>query len=475
MTLQNHDKLLEAADVEALLLNIILNRSTVLDGDFGYLEGYQLVKWPGLIGYLEPEHFFLVQHQWIYEAMLNLHGRGQAISLETVATELDYQHRLEGVGGMAKLRELYRDDQDPYLYYTCAGLILRVWADREQLNLTQQLGPAIVAHDVKKVDELHGKLDEIHKRLNVEKRGITDNSSITDTLMGWYDDPQEIRGYRTGIDELDKEMGGLDRGELLVVLGYSGSGKSTLLMQFALQMADQGHGLIVPTEMTVAQYQIRMVAYELGVDYMDLYHGQYRNRERLTSCAQYIESLPIEWFKDGAPTPDQINKAIRTIDRLNPLDWIIVDGVNDIAVPGADGYEKTTQAITALHTIARSGKLVACTAHMNRDSKQRGNKEPNPRDALLSSRIEQLATRILTIWRPGHMVETGEAESLPLDKNGEPIDPNIAYLRLAKSRFTGTGKRVETYFGKHQGKLGFHKLAKDKLDFTGYNGNGRSR
>ena len=38
--------------------------------------------------FLAAEHFYLVKHQWVYEAMLRLHERREPIDLLTVSTEL---------------------------------------------------------------------------------------------------------------------------------------------------------------------------------------------------------------------------------------------------------------------------------------------------------------------------------------------------------------------------------------------------
>lgn len=459
------NELLGPQDLEEELISIVINWPAVLDGDWSITPDNETARFPGLIGFLEPDDFVSVANGVIYRALVAMHAEGIEVTLTRLTEYLRQQSQLEQAGGPHRLYDITCRQPDTRLYYWHAALIRRAWATRQTLNIQQQIGPAIAAGETAKVDKLNGELDTVHKRVNVAKQGITDEGSIADVLLRWYDDPQAIRGYRTGIEDLDCAIGGLDKGELLTVLGYTGSGKSTLMMQFALQFAEQGYGMIIPTEMTVVQYQTRMVAFELGVDYMDLYLGKYRNRERLKSCAEYIEGLPIEWYKAGSPTPDQITQAVRTIDRTRPLDWVIVDGVNDIVVPGVTGPDLTAQAMACLHGIARSGKLVACTAHMNRDSKQRGNKEPNPRDAFGSSKIEQLSTRIITIWRPGHMLETGEADGMPEGKNGDgPISPNMAYLRMVKSRFTATGKRIETFFGMHKGRLGFHKVVKERVD-----------
>ncbi|MCZ2078458.1 MAG: AAA family ATPase [Bryobacterales bacterium] len=463
-------------DLEDELISMIINWPPILDGDWSVTPDNESAKFPGVIGYMEPTDFMSVANEVTYRALVAMHTEGMNITATRLVEYLRQQGQLDQAGGQYRLITVAGLQPDTRLYYWHMKLILRAWAKRQIFNIQKDIGPAIAAGDTEKVDKLNAELDAVHKRVNVAKQGLTDDTSVTDLLKQWYNNPQEIRGFRTGIEDLDKAIGGLDKSELLLVLGYTGSGKSTLMMQFALQFAEQGYGMIIPTEMSVNQYKVRMIAFELGVDYQQLYLGQYRDWERLESCARYIEALPIEWYKAGRPTPDQIEKAVRTIDRVQPLDWVIVDGVNDISVPGATGPDITSQAISCLHGIARSGKLVACTAHMNRDSKQRSNKEPNPRDAFGSSRIEQLATRIVTIWRPGHMVETGEADGMPEGKNGDaPVSPNMAYLRLVKSRFTATGQRIETFYGIHKGRLGFHKVKKETVDFSTYNGNGRSR
>jgi replicative DNA helicase len=465
-------------DLEQSLLGCILIRPDALGGSMGYTfeqmtpDGErmtaEMAPMPALVGYLEVTDFHLLRHQWIYAAMIAIHERSEEIDNVTVAAELDRQGRLQQIG-KPYLSQIANRCEDSLMYYAYACHIRRYSAQRQELNLMQQIGPAIVAGKRAEVDELNAKLDTLHKRMNLPNEGMTDNEDISDLLLEWYADPQEIRGYRTGLHDLDIEMGGLDKGELLILLGYTGSGKSTLMMQFAFEFCQQGRGLIIPTEMTVAQWKLRMVAYELGCDYMDLYLGKFRNINRLMECAAYIEGLPIEWFKNGSPTPAQIQATVRSIDRAQGCDWVIVDGVNDITVPGAEGPAITATAVTCLHEIARSGKVVACTAHMNRDSKTRGNKSPNPRDAFGSSRVEQLASRILTLWRPGHLVETGEAEEMPEDYT----DPNVAKIKLAKSRFGKTGKEVEVMFSKNaEGRHGFWPVRKEKVDFSWMNGNG---
>lgn len=56
--------------------------------------------------FLEASHFVRSKHQWVYEALLVLHQRGQPADLVTVADELERRGRLTDVDGPVGLSKL---------------------------------------------------------------------------------------------------------------------------------------------------------------------------------------------------------------------------------------------------------------------------------------------------------------------------------------------------------------------------------
>lgn len=56
--------------------------------------------------FLQPAMFYRESHQWIYQALLRLDGRGAPIDLLTVCDELERLHLLESIGGHARLSRL---------------------------------------------------------------------------------------------------------------------------------------------------------------------------------------------------------------------------------------------------------------------------------------------------------------------------------------------------------------------------------
>ena len=56
--------------------------------------------------FLHPPNFYVERHQWIYDAILTLHERREAIDFVTLCDELERRERLAELGGAAYLTGL---------------------------------------------------------------------------------------------------------------------------------------------------------------------------------------------------------------------------------------------------------------------------------------------------------------------------------------------------------------------------------
>src|SRR5574343_127942 len=70
---------------EAVLGSILINPDVLLD----------------VSGFLAPADFFIVRNGWVYESVLAVYARGEAIDNLTVVQELRNREQLETVGGSA--------------------------------------------------------------------------------------------------------------------------------------------------------------------------------------------------------------------------------------------------------------------------------------------------------------------------------------------------------------------------------------
>src|SRR3954452_15660181 len=83
-------------------------------------------------------------------------------------------------------------------------------------------------------------------------------------------DVEAARSRPTGVDELDRVLGGgLVPGAVVLLAGEPGVGKSTLLLEVARRYAEDGRALVVTGEESVAQVRLR--AERTGALHPDLY------------------------------------------------------------------------------------------------------------------------------------------------------------------------------------------------------------
>lgn len=423
---------------------------------------------------IEEDDLYSERHRLIWRCMRRQYLEHQTYSLNSVISGLEAQGKLVEAGGLKYIQELTLAVDDPYAWQPLAKT-LRDYAARRRgiaaalaatnlfADLSLTVGEAIKqAHST-----LYAATSAYDKAPEAE--------SFVNDLVEWHESPQAVRGFATGMRELDEWSGGFGNEALVCLIGYSGAGKSTLLAEWMYYLMMYGRnayaeqplpqpsrGLIVPTEMTKKQWQIRLTAAALASNYKTLKQGGYRDLTTLLQTADNINNLPIDYLDMELPTGQDV---IAACARYNP-EWVLVDGLTDMG-GDPDEFTRTSDNIQALHTIMKQGRLVLFSSQMNQDSKTRSNKRPNARDGRGSpSRIWQLSTHMYTVYRPWSLVESGEIDRDDFDRyalrsmDGKYIDnPEATEIANAKDRFGGdTGKFALRAFIRRDGLHGFFPL-----------------
>ena len=284
---------------------------------------------------LKPEHFWDVRHQYIYEAMMSLFGRGSPVDLLSLSDELRLRGHLDEAGG------------EPYIAALCcvvptalhvrhyAEIVYRDWQRRTALRIAQEIAKAAY--------EGHNDLPTYAAdRLSVLTTGERQVISLSDALVccvADYDAAGErLPGVPTGLSALDRILGGLCPGRLTVIAGKPGAGKTTLMLQMALTAARSGSPvIIVSCEMSEPEVCRTLLSRHAGIslspaDVLALdERTRAEQRRRLMDAVDQIAMMPISVEYRPGISVSQLRHLLRHHSlrgaKLAVVDYIqLVDG-----------------------------------------------------------------------------------------------------------------------------------------------------
>jgi replicative DNA helicase len=185
---------------------------------------------------LRPSDFYRPAHQNVYDAVLDLYGRGEPADAVTVAAELDRRGLLRRIGGAPYLHTLISTVPTA----ANAGYYAGIVAEKALLRRLVEAGTRVVQYgyagaegaDVAEViDRAQAEMYEV-----TERRLSEDFVPLEQLLQPTMDEIDAIasnggiaRGVPTGFTELDEVTNGLHPGQMIIVAARPGVGKALAL------------------------------------------------------------------------------------------------------------------------------------------------------------------------------------------------------------------------------------------------------
>ncbi|HWT50092.1 MAG TPA: DnaB-like helicase N-terminal domain-containing protein, partial [Mycobacterium sp.] len=185
---------------------------------------------------LRPGDFYRPAHQNVYDAILDLYGRGEPADAVTVAAELDRRGLLRRIGGAPYLHTLISTVPTA----ANAGFYAGIVAEKALLRRLVEAGTRVVQYgyagaegaDVAEVvDRAQAEIYDV-----AERRLSEDFVPLEDLLQPTMDEIDAIassgglsRGVPTGFTELDDVTNGLHPGQMIIVAARPGVGKALAL------------------------------------------------------------------------------------------------------------------------------------------------------------------------------------------------------------------------------------------------------
>ncbi len=389
---------------------------------------------------LRGEEFYLESHRIIYQACVELHGKGQAADLLTVTNHLREKGQAERVGGASYLSSLVDSLPDVANAGHYAEIIHDKFVKRRLISTAQRIlntctldhGGAREAVEVAQRDVYQIAEDTLAGGL-VHIRGLAE-SEITN-LEASRGSHSTLTGIDTGFVRINEFTSGLQKKDLVILAARPSMGKTSLAMNICTHAAlRSGKKVAVfSLEMSSEQLVRRLLSAEARVDQRRLATGYLSKSDwpKLTMAAQGMQDVDL-WIDDSAGnTVLEISAKSRRLKHEHGLDLVMVDYLQ--LMTGGARFNSRHEEVSA---ISRGLKAVAkdldvpmlVLSQLSRQPERRGgDHRPQLSDLRESGSIEQDADVVMFIVRPS--IYDDETE-----------DPRKAELFIAKQRNGPTGQ-----------------------------------
>ncbi len=173
---------------------------------------------------INPDDFYIIRNQWIWNSYIRLHERRVPIDILTVSEDLQEQGQLGEIGGQAYLLALVNQTPTSLHGSAYAQIVEQTSIRRRMLASANEL--AKLAYDQGK--EVKTILDAAEKSVfGLSARRVRhDLESIGTVVSDYYDHvdelskrDEEISGVPTGLTDLDIQLGGMQKSDLLIIAG----------------------------------------------------------------------------------------------------------------------------------------------------------------------------------------------------------------------------------------------------------------
>lgn len=179
---------------------------------------------------LTAADFYWEAHQVAYAAMLRLSERNVPVDMISLASELQSAGQLELVGGHAGITEI-SDSVATALYVEHYASAVSLCSLRRRAEAAAQKIAQIAYGEAESeaeiVDLVEATVMAVSNKARVgELQSIQFSvKSLMDRISFLADNPMRLVGVPTGFTMLDKILGGLQKGNLLILAGRPGMGK----------------------------------------------------------------------------------------------------------------------------------------------------------------------------------------------------------------------------------------------------------
>lgn len=271
------------------------------------------------------------------------------------------------------------------------------------------------------------------------------------------------KGVQTGLSSIDKRLGGLMPGSVIVMAGRPGMGKTALLGNVLY-----GAALRNPTKL-FAGFSLEMDTDQLNDRALSRLTATHEQPVSFSDIAKVAPLTPFDlqtlhavkgqipknlWLRDRAGVSvEDVSRAVWAMKRRGDLAAIGIDYLQLMRRPALAGRNEASaiaEMTGALKTLAREAKIaIILLSQLNRSVEQRDDKRPMLSDLRESGSIEQDADAVLFPFREVYYLQKAEpkagTEEHMLWEAEVALKRTVMDVIIAKNRHGSEGSEPQQY------------------------------
>lgn len=360
--------------------------------------------------YLRPEHFYIREHQLIYQGMLDLFEKQHPIDVVTLKNQLTTSGTLKDAGGAKYLTELLNSVPTSAYVEQYAHIVRAMYTKRKLIE--------VASRSVENAFENKGDIQELidsvessifalaqeyqHRDFVPMKEILTESFAKLEEFMKTG---KTNSGIPTGFAALDNKLAGLHKSNLVILAARPGVGKTTFALNIALHAAMKEKKPVgfFSLEMSKEELVDRLLVGQADIDAWRLKTGKLTEDDTKKLVTAMGELSEAQIFIDDTPGLSilEMRTKARKLKAEKGLDLLVVDYLQ--LANGGKRFESRVQEVSyisqGLKNLARELQIpVLSLSQLSRAVEQRGDKKPMLADLRESGAIEQDADVVMFIY-----------------------------------------------------------------------------
>lgn len=434
------------------------------------------------IPFLLPDHFSHPAHKEIFKQAARAYANTYPFDVITAKTYLEQQGILESVGGAEYLTKLAAAGTTVVNVEHYGRIIFDNARRRDLIAFARKVMDDAYTEDPE--NSVNTQIETAEQSLfNLSNSGETERSYTTleDALKVAIQDAEiaykadgKLSGLTTGLDDLDKSLGGLHNSDLIIIAGRPGMGKTTVAMNIAFNAANailnkranekfKGAVVFFSLEMSHNQLASRILSSQAKIPSTHMRDGTLTDEEfmKMSQYAAPLSSVPlvIDDYADMS-IPMMKTRLRRIAHRFGGIALVVIDYLQLMTSPGGKHNDNRVQELSeitrGLKILAKDMNVpVIALSQLSRSVEQRIDKHPVLSDLRESGSIEQDADIVMFTFRQSYYDAIQEQKKAKKEGRQQPeqtssnSNPNQAELIIAKNRHGRTETIHVAFYGEY--------------------------